>query len=151
MKKREFQIKAVALLFKKIANVSEKLCNNSKLSPNEHLRFYPNVDITSKCNNTYFKLRNNLNLISIAVKQTGELSYRLFDEANETSGDIIYYQYAENDNHEAVIKKFADDISRLYKDFMEAQTHHTFCDIRLSYSTQAVDALKEYEQFIKIS
>lgn len=154
MKKREFQQKATAALLKKIADVSAKVSTNKKVSPNDRSRFAPNIDVRSKSLNTYFKLRNSsyqwVNLLGIAVKQTGELSYRLTDELNYTDGDIIYYQYNEADDHEAVIKKFADDMGRLYKDFLNAGTLHDFCDIKLAYNIQAADALKEYEKYIEM-
>lgn len=133
MKKREFQNKAAGMLFKKLADICAKTGESI------------NITVSSRYNNTYFKLRKHHNLISIAVKQTGELSYSLTDVAGNTYGDLIYYLYDEADNHEAVIKKFADDIGRLYKDLIKAETLHGFCNIELSYSTQAADALKDYE------
>lgn len=152
MKKREFQQKATAVLLKKIADVSAKLSTNPKINGNERCHFAPNIEVRSKNNCAYFKLRisgyQNLNLIDIAVKQTGELSYILKDECGETGGSIIYYRYGENDNHEAVIKKFADDMGRMYKDFLTGKTLHGFWNIQLSYDISAADALKEYENYM---
>lgn len=137
MKKREFQTNAAGALFKKLADVCVKTGQRI------------NVIVSSKYNNSFFKIREHNNLISVAVKQTGELSYSLTDELGNTDGDFIYYLYNEADDHEAVIKKFADDIGRLYKDFIRGGTLHGFCNIKLSYSTLAADALKEYENCIK--
>lgn len=153
MKKREFQQCAAAALLKKIADVNAKVSTNKKINPNNRSCFAPNIEVQSKSLNTYFKLRNSsyqwVNLIGIAVKQTGELSYRLTDELKNTNGDIIYYQYGEADDHETVIKKFADDMGRLYKDFLNAGAFYGYYDIKLAYDIQADDALKEYEKCIK--
>ncbi len=133
MKKREFQKKATATLFKKLGSVFEKQ------------KDYPNINVSSKYNNSYFKLRKHFSLISISVKQTGEISYSLTDEIGIKGENVIYYTYNENDDHEAVVKKFAEDFGRLYKDFLKWGSLHGFTCIQLMYSTDTSDALKEYE------
>ena len=65
MKKREFQKKVTAQLFKKLVEVCAELGEN------------PNITVSSKFNSSYFKLRNNYNLIQISVKQTGQVSLSL--------------------------------------------------------------------------
>ena len=65
MKKREFQKKATAELLKRLVAVCAALGEN------------PNITVSSKFHSSYFKLRNDYNLMQISVKQTGELSYQL--------------------------------------------------------------------------
>lgn len=136
MKKREFQKKATAELFKKLMEVCAELGEN------------PNITVSSKYNSSYFKLRKNYNLIQISVKQTGELSYQLTDMLSSTDGKQIYYEYRENDDFKHVIEKFVDDFGRLYKDFLLSGTLHEFYCIRLSHDKDAGEELKEYESCI---
>ena len=137
MKKREFQKKATAALFKRLVAVCEDLGEN------------PNITVSSKFNSSYFKLRSNYNLIQISVKQTGELSYQLTDMLGSTGGKQVYYEYRENDDFTHIMEKFSDDFARLYKDFLLSETLHDFCDIKLSYSEDADIELKEYESCIR--
>ena len=137
MKKREFQKKATAALFKRLVTVCEDLGEN------------PNITVSSKFNSSYFKLRSNYNLIQISVKQIGELSYQLTDMLGSTGGKQVYYEYRENDDFTHIMEKFSDDFARLYKDFLLSGTLHDFCDIKLSYSEDADIGLKEYESCIR--
>lgn len=136
MKKREFQKKATAALFKRLIEVCEELGEN------------PNITVSSKYHSSYFKLRCNYNLIQISVKQTGELSYRLTDMLGSTGGQKTYCQYQEGDDFKHITEKFVADFGRLYKDFLKAGTLHDFDDISLSYDSDAGEALKEYEYYI---
>ncbi len=136
MKKREFQKKATAALFKRLVGVCEELGEN------------PNITVSSKYHSSYFKLRCNYNLIQISVKQTGELSYRLTDMLGSTGGQKTYCQYQEGDDYESIIGKFAADFGRLYEDFLKAGTLHDFDGISLSYDSDTGEALKEYEYYI---
>jgi len=136
LKKREFQKKATAALFKRLVGVCEELGEN------------PNITVSSKYHSSYFKLRCNYNLIQISVKQTGELSYRLTDMLGSTGGQKTYCQYQEGDDYEHIIGKFAADFGRLYEDFLKAGTLHDFDGISLSYDSDAGEALKEYEYYI---
>lgn len=133
MKKREFQKKTTAELFKKLAEVCAELGEN------------PNITVLSKFHSSYFKLRNNYNLIQISVKQTGELSYQLTDMLGSTNGKQIYYEYCENDDLMKVMEKFADDFARLYRDFLLSGTLHDFYCIKLAYDKDADEELKDYE------
>lgn len=137
MKKREFQRRAAAELLRKLADIVTEVEEN------------PNITITSQYHSTYFKLRKNYNLIQIAVKQTGELTYQLTDMLGSTGGSQIYAQYHNGDNPEYLIKKFAEDIGRLYKDFLLAGTLHDFVHIRLSVDADVAEALREYEECIR--
>ena len=67
----------------------------------------PNITVSSKFHSSYFKLRNDYNLIQISAKQTGELSYQLTDMLGSTGGKQIYYEYGENDDFTRIIEKFA--------------------------------------------
>lgn len=136
MKKREFQKKVTAQLFKKLVEVCAELGEN------------PNITVSSKFNSSYFKLRNNYNLIQISVKQTGELSYQLTDMLGSTGGKQVYYEYRESDDFAHIIEKFSDDFARLYKDFLLSGTLHDFCGIKLSYGEDAGVGLEEYESCI---
>ena len=137
MKKREFQKKATVELFKRLVAVCAELGAN------------PNITVSSKFHSSYFKLRNDYNLIQISVKQTGELSYQLTDMLGSTGGKQIYYEYGENDDFTRIIEKFSDDFARLYKDFLLSGTLHDFCDIKLSYGEDASVGLEEYESCIR--
>ncbi len=117
MKKREFQKKAAAALLKKLAEVCAGLGKN------------PNIAVSSRYNSSYFSLRHYGNQIQISVKETGELSYQLTDMLGSTDGRKIYYRYQEKDDFACIIKKFADDFGRLYKDFLMAGTLHDFYSI----------------------
>lgn len=136
MKKREFQKKAAAALLKKLAEVCVGLGKN------------PNIAVSSKYNSSYFKLRHYGSQIQISVKETGELSYQLTDILGSTDGRKIYYRYQEKDEFACIIKKFADDFGRLYKDFLMAGTLHGFYGIELSYAADPEETLKEYEDYI---
>lgn len=136
MKKREFQKKATAELFRRLVEVCAELGEN------------PNITVSSKYNSSYFKLRNNYNLIQISVKQTGELSYQLTDMLGSSDGKQIYYEYSEGDDYIRIIEKFSSDFARLYKDFLLSGTLHDFYDIKLSYGEDAGAGLKEYESCI---
>lgn len=137
MKKREFQKKATAELLKRLAAVCAELGEN------------PNITVSSKFHNSYFKLRNDYNLMQISVKQTGELSYQLTDMLGSTGGKQIYYEYRESDNFTRIIEKFCGDFARFYKDFLLSGTLHDFCDIKLSYGEDAGTGLEEYESCIR--
>lgn len=137
MKKREFQRKATAELFKKLVEAFSKADEN------------PTISVISKYNSSYVKIRKSYNLLSVTIKQTGELSFRLMDEVSDSGEDVIYYQYDENDDHAAVAKKFAADMGRLYKDLLKAGTFHGFTNIRLSYLDKADEGLKGYEEYIR--
>ena len=137
MKKREFQKKATAELLKRLAAVCAELGEN------------PNITVSSKFHSSYFKLRNNYNLMQISVKQTGELSYQLTDMLGSTGGKQIYYEYRENDDFTRIIEKFCGDFARFYKDFLLSGTLHDFCDIKLSYGENAGAGLEEYESCIR--
>lgn len=136
MKKREFQKKATAALLKKLAEVCEELRQN------------PNITVASKFHNSYFKLREDYNLIQVTVKQTGEISYQLTDLIGITDRKQIYYEYCDYDDHACIIEKFSGDFARLYKDLLLAGTLHDFCGIRLSFDTDAGRQLEEYEAYI---
>ncbi len=135
MKKREFQRKATAALLKKLVDTADKLNEN------------PNISVLPKYNNSYFKLKKGFNLICISVKQTGELEYQLTDMVGDTFGKQSYYSYKEGDDFESVIKKFADDFGRLYKNLILTDTFHGFLPIELSYEHNTNEALDEYEKY----
>ena len=137
MKKREFQKKATAELLKRLAAVCAELGEN------------PNITVSSKFHSSYFKLRNDYNLMQISVKQTGELSYQLTDMLGSTGGKRIYYEYRENDDFTRIIEKFCSDFARFYKDFLLSGTLHDFCDIKLSYGEDAGARLEESESCIR--
>ena len=136
MKQREFQKKAAAALLKKLAEVCAEAGKN------------PNIAVSSRYNSSYFKLRHYGNQIQISVKETGELSYQLTDMLGSTDGRKIYYRYQEKDDFACIIKKFADDFGRLYKDFILAGTLHGYYGIELSYAADPEEALKGYEDYI---
>lgn len=136
MKKREFQKKVTAELLGKLAEVCAELGKN------------PNITVSSKYHSSYFKLRENYNLIQISVKQTGELSYQLTDMLGSTGGRQIYYEYRENDNFALVTEKFVNDFARLYKDFLLCGTLQDFVGITLSFDSDAGKELKVYEACI---
>ena len=108
----------------------------------------PNIAVSSRYNSSYFKLRHYGNQIQISVKETGELSYQLTDMLGSTDGRKIYYRYQEKDDFACIIKKFADDFGRLYKDFLMAGTLHGYYGIELSYAADPEEALKGYEDYI---
>ena len=137
MKKREFQKKTTAALFKRLVEVCAELGEN------------PNITVSSKFHNSYFKLRKDYNLIQISVKQTGELSYQLTDMLGSTGGKQVYYEYSEGDDFTRIIEKFCGDFARFYKDFLLSGTLHDFCDIKLSYGEDAGAGLEEYESCIR--
>lgn len=120
MKKREFQKKATAELLKRLAAVCAELGEN------------PNITVSSKFHSSYFKLRNDYNLMQISVKQTGELSYQLTDMLGSTGGKRIYYEYRENDDFTRIIEKFCSDFARFYKDFLLSGTLHDLICVRSS-------------------
>lgn len=130
MKKREFQKKATAELFCRLAEVCGETGEN------------PNIAVVSKFHSTYFKLRKNGNLIKISVRQTGRLSYQLLDMLENTGGEKVYYQYQEEDDFEQIIEKFVSDLGRLYRDFLVSGTLHGFDSINLSYGLDAGKELK---------
>lgn len=138
MKKTPFQKEATAGLMKALAEVCAEC------------EYNPNINITSKYRNTYFKLRCDFNLIQITIKITGEISYQLTDMLGSTDGKKIYYSYGETDSHEDVVEKFAGDFKRFYKDFLTAGTLHDFDDITLTYEGDVEKELANFEEYIEL-
>lgn len=136
MKKREFQKKAAVELLKKLAEVCAGTGKN------------PNIAVSSRYNSSYFRLRCNGNQIQISVRETGELSYQLTDMLGSTDGRKIYYRYQEKDDFACIIKKFANDFGRLYKDFLMAGTLHGYYSMDFSYVADSGEELKGYEDYI---
>ena len=137
MDKIDFQKKAVAALFSKLAEGCTKAGVN------------PNITIATRHSVTCFQLRRRGNDIDITVKQLGEVHYHLTDMRGKTSGRKIYYRYSPQDSHEPIIEKFADDFGRLYKDFLNADSLCGLTDICLSYGADTDMELKKYEDYIR--
>ena len=87
MDKIDFQKKAVAALFSKLAEGCTKAGVN------------PNITIATRHSVTCFQLRRRGNDIDITVKQLGEVHYHLTDMRGKTSGRKIYYRYSPQDSH----------------------------------------------------
>ena len=137
MDRIEFQKKAVAALFGKIA----KACEEAEVNPN--LTIYTRKSVTC------FQLRRRGNDIQISIKQSGEMNYYLVDMRGKCSGRKIYYQFCPNDSHERIIDKFAADFGRIYKDFLIADSLCGFTGITLAYGADTDAELKEYEDYIR--
>ncbi|MCM1060628.1 MAG: hypothetical protein NC452_10055 [Eubacterium sp.] len=135
MKKREFRDKAARELLKKLVDTAARLNEN------------PNISVSPRYSNMYFKLRKTDNLIQISIKQMGEFEYQLTDLIGYTVGKQTYYRYNDGDDFESVIKKFVKDFGRLYKDLIKSGTFHGFIPITLAYEQNTDEALEEYEKY----
>jgi len=138
MEMKEFQRKATTELFRKIMDI---------LSGNE---FEPNIKVTSRHGNTYIRLRSKYTMIKITIKWTGEISYKFGDALHITSDKIIYYEFSRSRNCEKVIENFAEDFSRLYRDFFLGEPSAFLDEITLSYGMD-VSNFDEFEYGIKLS
>ena len=137
MERVEFQKKAVATLLGKIAEACGKAGVN------------PSITVSTKKSAVCFQLRGQGSRIQVSVKQSGEMNYSLPDMRGGCSGKKIYYQYCHKDSHERIIEKFAADFSRLYKDFLIADSLCGLTGIRLSYGADTDMELKGYEDYIR--
>lgn len=88
--------------------------------------------ITMKSNNCYIALHRYDADLQILIFRNGNVALR-FKEFCHGEDDIVYYEYDENDDHEALLKTAKKDLKMLISDYVSKKMdYHIFMDYLVS-------------------